>query len=165
MFYLNKRRCTGMTLIEASISVGIFGVVSVFVAMITLAVAKQSSSAMAKVPNDQQVYRTIEHIRRELLPAQYTSLMISADKKSVDFFNPARGTDARIYFDDNSKKCVMVPDLTDLTNELVCGRNLTGSFEMVDSGRMIQVTASTTVTDYTDQPFSISYQDDLRVRN
>ena len=153
-----------MTLVEVLITVAIFAVVGTFTAMITLTVAKRSRNALTEVPSDQQVYRTVECVRRNLLPAEHLSIMISDDAKSVSFFNPARETEAQILFDDD-RQCVFIPNIKTPEENRLCGKGVTGRFEWVDNRRMVRVIASTIVQDYEKGPITISYQDDLRVRN
>jgi Prokaryotic N-terminal methylation motif len=160
-----KKKRAGLTLVEVLITVVLFAVVGIFASMITLTVAKRSRNALTEVPSDQQVYRTVDHVRLNLLPAKYTTITISDDAKSVFFHNPARKIDGQILFNDDDRQCVYIPDILTPEYSLLCGKGVSGRFEWVDNGRMVRVIASTIVQDHDKGPITISYQDDLRVRN
>ena len=164
--YSSSQRRRGMSLVEISISVATFAVVGIFVAAITLAVGRESRDTISTVPAEQQAYRAMDFIRRELLPSTVGTVTVSNDGSTITFRNPSRPSSSRIEFDADKRVCIFIPDVNASQNSREYGRNITGSFTRLDPrGTRFRVEVNALATNRKNEPIMISYRDDLTIRN
>ena len=160
------RRRRGMTLPEMMISLAIFSTVGLFVTFITLEIAKQTRESLSMVPAQQEAYRAMDFVRRELLPSTFGTLVITNDGRTVSFRNPSRGgVTSRINFLEDERVCEFIPNVANPSDNVIWGRRLVGSFRILDTPRRINVSVVTIGYNAKREAVPIRYSDDLTVRN
>lgn len=161
-----RSRRKGLTLTEVLISATIFSLVGVFLSVITLAVGREARETISAVPAEQQAYRALDFIRRELLPARAGSVTVAQDGSSITFTNPSRGTTSRLEFNENRRVLVFTPDVTTTEGVRDWGRGLTGSFTRLDAlATRFRVDVETQARNRINERLTISYRDDVTIRN
>lgn len=156
----------GATFVEMMISVAVFGFIAAFVAVVVLTVAKQSRASYDTISADSSNYRVLDRVRREVLTAQYGTVVVANDGTSITFTNPARGLRSRIEFDNETQRCLYIADVVSGTTPVVWGRDVTGSFAPADQiGKRFQISIQTQGTSARRENLTITYSDVVTVRN
>lgn len=157
----------GATFIEVLVSIGLFGLISAFVSVVVLTVARQSRASFDTISADSSSYRVLDRVRRELLTSQFGTVVVAQDGNSVTFTNPARGLRSRIEFDNENRRCFYVPDVTAVNPDRVeWGRDITGSFFPADDiGKRFGVEIQSDGSTARRENLTISYSDIVTVRN
>ncbi len=161
-----SRNRRGLSFVELMVAVAVFSLVSIFVAIVTLEVARQSKESLSQIPAQEQAYRAVDFIRQKVLPATFNSLSVAADGSYIQFRDPSNANESRLTFDANNDNLIYDPDVTASNDEFVWGRNIKGQFSTgTGFTRNVSVTVTATAYNRFNEAVIISYQDDLRVRN
>lgn len=156
----------GVTLTEVLISATIFSIVGVFLGAITLAVGREARETLSTVPAEQQAYRALDFVRRELLPAQAGTVNVAQDGSAITFTNPSRGTTSNMAFNAQRRVLVFTPDVTTTDGQRDWGRGITGAFTRMDAlGTRFRVEVETQARNRANDGITISYTDDVTIRN
>jgi hypothetical protein len=84
------------------VAVSLFAFVGVFVAFLTIEVARQAQTSISMIPAELAAYRAMDRMRNELLPASSRDIVFDVDGAGVTFTNPARARRMRFEFADGS---------------------------------------------------------------
>jgi hypothetical protein len=174
------RKRTALSVIEMMIAVSVFAAVGIFVSFLTIEIARMSRNSLDLIPSELNAYRTVDHIRRELLSGTTRGLTIDTGGDGITFTNPARNTQmdsppdpippvqVRIWLDGDGQ-CFMNTDANNSKSEpVVIGEDIEDlRFERVGD-RRVRITIQTfaiasTVT--TERERTTTYSDVITLRN
>jgi len=162
-----RRRATTMT--EMVISAGIFSIIAVFVTVVTIAIGKQSKNDLMTAPAEAEAYRALDFIRSQLLRAQYGTVKIWNDNRRITYLDPNTGSTCSIVFDNVDERIVFCPEFDVKSfigkNEVKWGRGISGTFELTETPKRVQVTVSATGKDVKNRPMVTTYTDVMTIRN
>ena len=96
-FRVHSRLPKAFTVVEMLVAVSLFAFVGVFVAFLTIEVARQAQTSISMIPAELAAYRAMDRMRNELLPASPRDIVFDVDGAGVTFTNPARAR--RMRFD------------------------------------------------------------------
>ena len=161
-----RKRRRAMTLVEMSISVAVFTFVGLFVAYVSLLIARQSKETLSQIPAQEQAYRAVDVVRQRLLMANFDSILLSTDQRMITFQNPYRANPSTLEFDSNTRQIIFVEDTSRPSNQIRWGRNVQGRFEYsMATPKLVRIHVSTTAYGRNNQPLTISFSEEITVRN
>lgn len=174
------RMRNGLSVIEMMIAVSVFAAVGIFASFLTIEIARMSRSSLDLIPSELTAYRTMDHIRRELLAGTSRGMTIDTGGDGITFTNPARNTQmdsppnpvppvrVRIWLDADGR-CFMNTDSNNPKSEdVVIGENIEDLRFEREGDRRVRITVQTfaiasTVT--TEQERTTTYSDLITLRN
>ena len=162
---MNKYRTRrAMTFVELMIAISIFSLISIFVSALALAMARRSSTTLREIPAQSLIYRNIDRIRQEILPARYGSVVVDGDGSGITFDNPARGTTSRLVFNSDPRELEFIAD-TSTGDAVVWARGLAGTFTPDASGKRVDINISMIIQVPMEGDRTMRYSDTVTVRN
>ncbi|MDX1973823.1 MAG: hypothetical protein SFY68_14930 [Candidatus Sumerlaeia bacterium] len=161
-FPIRRRRAT--TLVEMLFTVALFSLMGTFLITITLEVAQRFRQSITQVPALEQNIRSLTFVRNQLLPADWTSLVISNDGGTIQFVNPNEGTTSELRFNGETNRLEYQPDIASDSLQ-TWGRNVTGTFARTADNRSIIVTLRSSAMGRNNTPLEYSFTETIKVRN
>ncbi|MCB2154348.1 hypothetical protein KQI84_05645 [bacterium] len=175
-FARSRRR--GFSFIEMLVASTAFTAVGIFVAYVSIAIAKQARQSLTVIPAQGRAYRAADRVRNHLLAASFGSVTVTdltADGwgRTITFMDPSKatGTNSSIYFDANNGR-LYYADPGKLVDGSVVGNQtrtwddvVDAEFRVIGSGKFIQVKITDTGRDLRNNPVELTYMDTLTVRN
>jgi hypothetical protein len=170
----------GLSVVEMMIAVSVFAAVGIFASFLTIEIARMSRSSLDLIPSELTAYRTMDHIRRELMAGTLRGMTIDTGGDGITFTNPARNTQmasppspippvrVRIWLDEDGRCFINTDSNNSASTPVVIGENIEDlRFERVGD-RRVRITVQTfavasTVTTARDR--TTTYSDVITLRN
>lgn len=157
-FRKSSSKAKALTFIEMIITVSIFSFIGIFLIYISIEVAQRFRQSITQVPALEQSIRSLSFIRTQLLPAQWQTIQISNNNRTITFVNPNEGTTSTVTFDATTRNVIYRPDITSATTRN-WGRSLTGSFTRLADNRSMQINITSTAVGRNNNPLTYNFSE------
>lgn len=156
--------------IEMVVVIVVFSLVGLFVAYLTIEVARLSTTSISVIPAELNAYRLMDRTRVELMPAEVRSAQITDAGRTINYRNPALGHDNVLWFDEG--QCFLRIDIggeDDRTIALASDiEDVVFRFPNEPNRRSLEISVSTTAfvsTVTRERDRTNTYTDVIKLRN